>query len=66
MNFVKIASWVFVSALLFLGACATTMKTGTWKDESFNGKIHEVLIIGLGENATKRRMFETTMVKAFD
>ncbi|MFV2055587.1 MAG: hypothetical protein ACC707_03925 [Thiohalomonadales bacterium] len=67
MNVARIGRWAIVAVvMLWVNACATTMTTGTWKDKSYTGKIHEVLVIGLASSDANRRIFEDTLAKAFE
>jgi hypothetical protein len=53
---------VFVGVLL--NACASTKLSQTWVDESFKGKtVSNVLVIGIADDDSKRRLFESTFVQ---
>ena len=45
-----------------ISACAT-MPIAEWQDESFSGPIDNVLIIGVSDQQTSRRLFEDTFLK---
>lgn len=53
------------AGLIFLASCANTQVTGSWKDATFESKLSNVLVIGISDNFTTRRMFEDTIVKKF-
>jgi len=44
-------------------SCATTTLTSVWKDESYQGQIHDVFVIGVARKYTNRRIFEDEFVK---
>ena len=53
---------VFVGGLL--NACASTKLSQTWVDKSFKGKtVSNVLVIGIADEESKRRLFESTFVQ---
>ncbi len=43
---------------LLLTSCAATTITGSWKEVSYNKPIKNILVIGLSNNKTNRRIFE--------
>jgi len=47
---------------LVISACATK-PIAEWQDEGFSGPINNVLIIGVSDQETSRRLFEDTFVK---
>ena len=47
-----------------LVACAAAKPVGEWRDQSFNGRIDSILIIGVTAQNERRRAFETTFVNA--
>jgi len=49
--------------LLALTACATSKPSVEWRNESFTGKVDNILIIGVSENAERRYTFENTFVE---
>ena len=51
---------VFVTALcaILLSACANTKPIGEWKSDSFNGKLENILVIGVTTRSTRRRVWE--------
>lgn len=56
---------VFVGGLL--NACASTKLSQTWVDKSFKGKtVSNVLVIGIADEESNRRLFENTFVKQFE
>jgi hypothetical protein len=52
---------LFASLLV---ACAATKPIGEWRDESYTGKIDNILIIGVTARNERRRAFETHFVEA--
>jgi hypothetical protein len=44
-------------------SCATTTLTGAWKEPSFNTPIKNVLIVGIGNEESTRRIFEEIISK---
>lgn len=50
-----------IAAVSMLCACATR-PTAEWQDDSYSGPIRDVLIIGVSEQQTNRRIFEDTFV----
>ncbi len=48
---------------LALTACATTPPVVEWRSDSFTGKLDDILIIGVSENAERRYTFETKFVE---
>jgi len=66
MKFIRIIRWVLIPAIAFLlSSCASTYVTGTWKDANYSRPVQKVMVIGLGENASRRRMFEDSLASAF-
>lgn len=53
---------LFIAALL-LGACSTTILSGSWKNPDYRGQIHKTYIVGVGKSETTRRMFEDQFVE---
>ena len=51
-----------IAALLI--ACAAAKPIGEWRDESYTGKIDNILIIGVTARNERRRAFETRFVEA--
>ncbi len=56
-------SAILVTVLL-LAACATSSPVGEWRDPDFSGRLDNILIIGVSENAERRRAFEDSFVGA--
>ena len=46
-----------------LTSCATTTLTSVWKDESYQGQIHDVFVIGVAKKYSNKRIFEDEFVK---
>ena len=53
------------AATLLLSACATR-PTAEWQDSNYTGPIRNVLIIGVSDRETSRRIFEETFVSELD
>lgn len=50
---------------LFLGGCATTEVTNTWKDPQHSSTpLRKVLVVGISNQASVRRAFEETFAKS--
>jgi len=54
---------ILALSLLALTACATSKPSVEWRNESFTGKVDNILIIGVSENAERRYTFENTFVE---
>jgi hypothetical protein len=50
-------------AALILAACANTGPIGEWRDETFSGKLNNILIIGVTSRTDRRRKFENKFVE---
>ncbi len=46
-----------------LTACASAPPVMEWRSESFTGKVDDIMIIGVSENAERRYTFETAFVE---
>ncbi len=64
MRISTIARSTFVLALtaLIISACATK-PTAVWQEPSFTGSVDNILIIGVSESDSSRRLFEDTFVR---
>jgi len=66
MKHVSVIKWALVPIfIVLLSSCASTYVTGTWKDENYTKPVSNVLVIGLGENQSRRRSFEDTLSTMF-
>jgi len=54
---------ILALTLLALTACATSKPSVEWRNEGFTGKVDNILIIGVSENADRRYTFENTFVE---
>ena len=54
---------ILTLTLLALTACATSKPSVEWRNEGFTGKVDNILIIGVSENADRRYTFENTFVE---
>jgi hypothetical protein len=54
---------ILALTLLALTACASSKPSVEWRSESFTGKVDNILIIGVSENAERRYTFESTFVE---
>lgn len=54
---------ILVLTLLALTACATSKPSVQWRSENFTGKVDNIMIIGVSENAERRYTFENTFVE---
>ena len=48
---------------LVITACANTRPVGEWSNESFSGKLNNILIIGVTSRSDRRRVFEDKFVE---
>lgn len=48
---------------LFIGGCATTYLTSSWKDPAYTGQPRKVLVIGVSRKPVIKRMFEDEYVR---
>jgi hypothetical protein len=53
---------VVIIAAVMLTSCATTELTAVWKDQSYKGMPHKVLVYGVLKSATNRRIIEDEFV----
>jgi hypothetical protein len=49
---------------LALTACANKPPPVEWRSKTFSGKVDDIMVIGVSENAERRFTFETSFVKA--
>ncbi len=56
---------VIVATALFVASCATTEVTSVWKDESYRGLPHKVLIQAVLKKPVNRRIVEDEFVRNF-
>jgi hypothetical protein len=54
---------ILAITLIALSACATSKPSVEWRNESFTGKVDNILIIGVSEDADRRYTFENTFVE---
>jgi hypothetical protein len=59
---VSFLSLLFLAAFL-VASCATTRMSHVWKDESFNGKLRNVLVIAVAERPLMRSFIENSFVE---
>ena len=55
-------SYIF---LLLLFSCSTTKLKSVWKDNTYDGYINNIMVVGLAERYDVRRFFEKEFVKQF-
>jgi hypothetical protein len=60
----SLCTLTLVLAVLALTACASKPPVTQWQSESFNGRVDNILIIGVSSNADRRYTFETSFVEA--
>jgi len=65
LNKTILAGLLSILSTGFLISCASTQVTGAWKDADYNKKLSNVLVIGVSDNTTARRMYEDTLVSKF-
>jgi len=49
--------------LMFITACATTTLTSAWKDPSYQGQPHKIMVIGVAKKPANKRIFEDEFVR---
>ena len=54
----RIVLLVLIAAAIVLGACSSTMITGSWKNPDFTGKVKKIYVVGIAKQETTRRIFE--------
>ncbi len=60
---VCILSSLLIIALITMISCATTSLNAVWKDESYQGEITNVLVIGVSKQPVRKRYFEDEFVR---
>jgi hypothetical protein len=60
---VCILSSLVIIVLLAMISCATTTMKAVWKDESYQGEITNVLVIGVSKQPVRKRYFEDEFVR---
>lgn len=64
--FATLKSAAVILTTILITACAatgSTMLTERWKDKNYNERLSKVLVVGISENVTRRRLFEDTLVE---
>jgi hypothetical protein len=57
-------SGITIIFLFFVTSCAGTKFLSVWKDETYSGgAFQKILIVGVSEKPTNRRVFEDELVK---
>ena len=51
--------------LLLLPSCTTTKLKSVWKDASYDGYIHNIMVVGMAGRNSVRKFFEREFVKQF-
>ena len=54
----RIAFLVLIATGMVLGACSSTMITGSWKNPDFTGRVEKIYVVGIAKQETTRRIFE--------
>jgi len=54
----RIALLVLIATGTVLGACSSTMITGSWKNPDFTGRVEKIYVVGIAKQETTRRIFE--------
>lgn len=62
-QFRSLATLLLISFVL--SACSPTVVSQSWKDEQFNAPLGKIMILGVSENDTARRVFEQEMAAKF-
>ncbi|MCP4472397.1 MAG: hypothetical protein GY815_17265 [Gammaproteobacteria bacterium] len=64
MNQTKLLKTITLAlTTIVITACANTRPVGEWSNESFSGKLNNILIIGITSRSTRRRVFEDKFVE---
>jgi len=50
---------------MFITGCATTTLTSNWKDPSYQGRPHKIMVIGIAKRPVNKRLFEDEFVRQF-
>lgn len=50
---------LLIAAAVLLAGCSSTTLSGSWKSPDFQGKVNTIYLVGVSNNETNRRMFET-------
>lgn len=58
-----IRALVISVSVILLAACASAKPVGEWRDESFSGKLNNILVIGVTSQTTRRRGWENRFVE---
>ena len=61
-KFIFCASFVF---LLLLVSCTTTKLKSVWKDDTYDGYINNIMVVGIFDRIEIRKFFEREFVKQF-
>lgn len=61
-KFIFCASFAF---LLLLASCTTTKLKSVWKDNTYDGYINNIMVVGIFERLEIRKFFEREFVKQF-
>ena len=56
---------LFVIFLFIMTSCATTSLNAVWKDESYQGRITNVLVMGVSKQPVRKRFFEDEFARQF-
>jgi len=59
---VKVVSTLVCACFLLLISCATTKQVKVWKDDSYQGKLKKILVIGVSQLPLMRNFFESEFV----
>ena len=58
----KYLAALVVTFVFGIVSCASTHLTDSYRDKNYNTPVHKMLVIGLSQDMTKRRIFEDTLV----
>jgi hypothetical protein len=59
----KIPFFSVLIALFLVGSCATTVTTNVWRDQTYQGPIKKVLVMGISQKVGIQRFFEDEFVR---
>jgi hypothetical protein len=61
----QISSFIVFITLFLLSSCATTTTTNVWRDQTYQGPVKKILVIGISQKKGIQRFFEDEFVRQF-
>ncbi len=59
----RISFFTIVFAFFLLSACATTTTTNVWRDQTYQGPVKKILVMGISQKPSIQRFFEDQFVR---